>query len=126
MSVRRALRAPNFSANRHTAFTGDGDTEGMVDLIDDGFGGRHDISDVFVCQHPAPQNDQSPEVTLFVVGWNGVAPGPLSWRFPSMHTALEAVRTMKNAIEWCIVAGSDWASLDAARAGDAVLIEQTG
>jgi hypothetical protein len=31
---------------------------------------------------------------------------------------------MRNAVEWCIVAGSEWATVDAARAKGAVLIEQ--
>jgi len=63
-------------------------------------------------------------VTLFVYGWESVEPGPLSWAFPSLRAALDAVKTMRNAVEWCIVAGSEWVSVDAARAKGAVLIEQ--
>lgn len=88
-------------------------------------------SDVFVCRRTSP--DLGPQalaaaaegVTLFVYGWHNVEPGPLSWVFPSLHAALSAVRTMKNAVQWCIVSGAEWASMDAARAKGAVLIEQT-
>ncbi len=91
-------------------------------------------SDVFVCRRSSP--DYSAEaaaagvaaaaegVTLFVYGWESVEPGPLSWAFPSLRAALDAVKTMRNAVEWCIVAGSEWATIDAARAKGAVLIEQ--
>lgn len=90
-------------------------------------------SDVFVCRRSSP--DYSAEaaaaaaaaaegVTLFVYGWESVEPGPLSWAFPSLRAALDAVKTMRNAVEWCIVAGSEWVSIDAARAKGAVLIEQ--
>ena len=89
-------------------------------------------SDVFVCRRSSP--DLAPNlpphlageaaVTLFVYGWENVEPGPLSWAFPSLRTALDAVKTMRNAIEWCIVAGHEWSSIDAARESGAVLIEQ--
>ena len=108
-------------------------------------------SDVFVCRHDAhasPNDRDDGEdgahasllatasataraatdaelgVTLFVYGWESVEPGPLSWAFPSLRAALDAVKTMRNAVEWCIVAGSEWVSVDAARAKGAVLIEQ--
>ncbi len=93
-------------------------------------------SDVFVCRRSSPDHrDYSEEaaaaakaaaegVTLFVYGWESVEPGPLSWAFPSLRAALDAVKTMRNAVEWCIVAGSEWVSVDAARAKGAVLIEQ--
>lgn len=98
-------------------------------------------SDVFVCRRSAPEltplpvlpgaaGDGAPEqaktVTLYVFGWHHVEPGPLSWSFPSLRAALDAVRTMRNAAQWCIVSGESWASLDAARVGGAVLIEQLG
>lgn len=91
-------------------------------------------SDVFVCRRSSP--DYSAEaaaagvaaaaegVTLFVYGWESVEPGPLSWAFPSLRAALDAVKTMRNAVEWCIVAGSECKTVDAARANGAVLIEQ--
>ena len=91
-------------------------------------------SDVFVCRRSSP--DYSAEaaaagvaaaaegVTLFVYGWESVEPGPLSWAFPSLRAALDAVKTMRNAVEWCIVAGSECTTVDAARAKGAVLIEQ--
>jgi len=66
----------------------------------------------------------SSEVTLFVFGWHSVEPGSLSWVFPSLRAALDAVQRMKNAIAWCIVQGSEWDDLDIARDYGAVLIEQ--
>ena len=91
-------------------------------------------SDVFVCRRSSPDfadeaaaaaaQLEASAVTLFVYGWENVEPGPLSWAFPSLRTALDAVKTMRNAIEWCIVAGHEWSSIDAARESGAVLIEQ--
>lgn len=100
-------------------------------------GGQEDgDSDVFVVRRSsAPDlSAMSPEalaaaaaaaegVTLFVYGWDNVQPGPLSWAFPSLRAALLAVRTMRNAVEWCIVRGRE-PSIDAARAKGAILIEQ--
>jgi len=100
-------------------------------------GGQEDgDSDVFVVRRSsAPEFPaMSPEalaaaaaaaegVTLFVYGWDNVQPGPLSWAFPSLRAALLAVRTMRNAVEWCIVRGRE-PSIDAARAKGAILIEQ--
>lgn len=86
--------------------------------------GEEGHSDVFVCRRSSP--DLAPDgVTLFVYGWDNVQPGPLSWVFPTLGTALDAVRTMKNAIAWCIVAGREWTSADAARANGALLVEQS-
>ena len=45
------------------------------------------------------------EVTLFVYGWFGVQPGPLSWVFPSLSAATRAVDAMRNAVHWAIVRG---------------------
>jgi hypothetical protein len=99
-------------------------------------GGQEDgDSDVFVVRRSSPELPAlSPEalaaaaaaaegVTLFVYGWENVQPGPLSWAFPSLRAALLAVRTMRNAVEWCIVRGRE-PSIDAARAKGAILIEQ--
>lgn len=87
-----------------------------------------DESDVFVCNHaeptPLPIEDTDACVTLFVTGWHSVAPGPLSWPFPNMRAALDAVRKMKNAIEWAIAIGDEHTSVDEARAKGAILIEQ--
>ena len=91
-------------------------------------------SDVYVCRRSSPDLEEEAAaaaaaaavVTLFVYGWESVEPGPLSWAFPSLRAALEAVRTMRNAVEWCIVQGTEWASIDAARAKGAVLVEQNG
>jgi len=80
-----------------------------------------DDSDVFVCKRDP---DEDATVTLFVTGWNDVAPGPLSWAFPNMRAALDAVKKMRNAVEWSIVRGVDY-TLDEARENGSVLIEQT-
>ena len=107
-------------------------------VVESRTGVRHDSdgedgdSDVFVCRRSSPDFEaeaaaaqlEASAVTLFVYGWENVEPGPLSWAFPSLRTALDAVKTMRNAIEWCIVAGHEWSSIDAAREGGAVLIEQ--
>ena len=86
-------------------------------------------SDVFVCGTSEEADAESAaravrEVTLFVHGWHNVEPGLLSWTFPSLRAALDAVQRMKNAVGWCVVSGTGWSDLDAARAGGAVLVEQ--
>jgi hypothetical protein len=91
-------------------------------------------SDVFVCRRSSPEISAdemaaaaaaaAANVTLFVYGWDNVEPGPLSWVFPSLRAALEAVRTMRNAVEWSICSGADWTDINAARAKGAVLVEQ--
>jgi hypothetical protein len=81
-------------------------------------------SDVFLCETPRPVPSAIREVTLFVHGWENVEPGLLSWTFPSLRAALDAVRRMKNAIGWCVVSGTGWSDLDAARASGAILVEQ--
>lgn len=101
-------------------------------------------SDVFVCCPPAADSSAlsslaslaadeltaatvaaAARVTLFVYGWHNVEPGPLSWVFPSLRAALEAVRTMRNAIEWSICSGAEWTDIEAARARGAILVEQS-
>jgi len=86
-------------------------------------------SDVFACNHIDGSDEEVRaeivrEVTLFVHRWHNVEPGLLSWTFPSLRAALDAVKRMKNAIGWCIVSGSSWRDLDAARAKGAILVEQ--
>lgn len=89
-------------------------------------------SDVFVCSKPEsmlPEDIEAAaraarEVTLFVHGWHNVEPGLLSWTFPSLRAALDSVQRMKNAIGWCVVSGTGWTDLEAARAGGAILVEQ--
>lgn len=97
-------------------------SEPRTEWVDD-----HD-SDVFVCKRdeatPAPQPAVDPAVTLFVTGWHNVEPGELSWAFPSMRAALDAVRKMRNAIEWSIALGNGYASIDEARASGMIVIEQ--
>lgn len=44
-------------------------------------------------------------VTLIVYGWQGNEPGTLSWVFPSLGAAVRAVRALRNAVRWLIVAG---------------------
>jgi hypothetical protein len=111
------------------------------DVVESQTGTRHDPdgeesnSDVFVCRRSSPDfaaeaaaaaaQVEASTVTLFVYGWENVEPGPLSWAFPSLRTALDAVKTMRNAVEWCIVSGHEWSSIDAARESGAVLIEQS-
>lgn len=91
--------------------------------------GEHpkDYSDVFVCPRDdeADIDEAATSVTLFVYGWDNVEPGPLSWAFPSLRAALDAVRTMRNAIAWSIAAGRDHLTVEDARANGAVLIEQS-
>lgn len=95
-------------------------------------------SDVFVCRRSSPppaQDAQADElaqaaaaaaanVTLFVYGWDSVEPGPLSWVFPSLRSALDAVRTMRNAVEWSIVSGREHTTIESARESGDVLVEQ--
>ena len=107
----------------------------VVALEGTGGGLEEGDSDVFVVRRSSPEITAiTPEalaaaaaaaegVTLFVYGWDNVQPGPLSWAFPSLRAALLAVRTMRNAVEWCIVRGRE-PSIDAARAKGAILIEQ--
>lgn len=45
------------------------------------------------------------EVTLIVYGWENVQPGTLSWVFPSLRSALAAVRAMRNAVRWAVLHG---------------------
>lgn len=103
--------------------------------IDESPADREDASDVFVCKRESvnERNERldvdavlaiDPSVTLIVTGWHQVEPGPLAWAFPSMRSALDAVRKMKNAVEWSIVLGRDYESVDDARARGVVLIEQ--
>jgi hypothetical protein len=82
-----------------------------------------DDSDVFVCTNKSA-SVTSREVTLFVHRWHNVEPGLLSWTFPSLRSALDAVQRMKNAIGWCVVSGTNWHDLDSARSSGAVLVEQ--
>lgn len=64
------------------------------------------------------------QVTLVVYGWNNVEPGTLSWVFPRLAAAMAAVRAMKNAVRWAILAGPrDSVDVDEARAHGLVLAE---
>jgi hypothetical protein len=121
MSIFRRRRDTKSSATRRTEFSIVGDS---VEVKSEGSGSRDD-SDVFVCKREKKKVDATVQsVTLFVFGWHVVEPGTLSWAFPSLRAALGAVRTMKNAAQWCIVSGAEWSSMEAARAEGAVLIEQ--
>lgn len=81
---------------------------------------------MFVCKRSEASTPEpvTREVTLFVHRWHNVEPGLLSWTFPSLRAALDAVQRMKNAVGWCIVSGTGWSDLDAARRAGAVLVEQ--
>ncbi len=83
-----------------------------------------DDSDVFVCAKDDSSKPSLREVTLFVHQWHNVEPGLLSWTFPSLRAALDAVQRMKNAIGWCVVSGTGFPDLESARADGAVLVEQ--
>ena len=49
--------------------------------------------------------EQVMQVTLIVYGWHENAPGTLAWVFPSYAAAVKAVRALRNAVRWLIVAG---------------------
>jgi len=66
-------------------------------------------------------------VTLVVYGWHSVDPGPLSWVFPSFDAAISAVRAMRNAVKWAILAGERETSIvdvDEERRSGQVLLEK--
>jgi hypothetical protein len=84
---------------------------------------RLEDSDVFLKPGSVPPTTSN-EVTLFVHGWHNVEPGTLSWVFPSLRAALDAVQRMKNAVAWSIVQGNNWDDLGLARDHGAILIEQ--
>lgn len=66
------------------------------------------------------------QVTLVVYGWNNAEPGTLAWVFPSLAAAMVAVRAMRNAVRWAILAGhreSEDVDVDGARANGLVLAE---
>jgi hypothetical protein len=47
----------------------------------------------------------SDPVTLVIYGWHESQPGTLAWVFPSVRSALNAVRAMRNAVRWLILKG---------------------
>jgi hypothetical protein len=68
-------------------------------------------------------------VTLIVYGWDENQPGTLAWVFPSLVSAMRAVRALKNAARWLIVAGGRFAKrdrvdVDEVRKKSLVLIEK--
>ena len=66
------------------------------------------------------------EVTLIVYGWENVQPGTLSWTFPSLRSALDAVRAMRNAVRWAVLLGEQGPAEDdveTAREQGRVLVE---
>lgn len=69
------------------------------------------------------------QVTLVVYGWQSVQPGTIHWVFPSLAAALTAVRAMRNAVRWAIVAGSreeQTVDVEDERQRGTVLAEQAG
>jgi len=81
-------------------------------------------------REPAPAIDTRAieEVTLIVYGWENVQPGTLSWVFPSLRSALAAVRAMRNAVRWAVLHGSlrdgdEAHDVDTARESGRVLVE---
>ena len=106
-------------------------SDGLEPVLDERADDLGDVSDVYVCSRDATPDvegvegvESDPSVTLFVTGWHNVEPGPLSWPFPSMRAALDAVRKMKNAIEWSIALGTDYTTIEEARASGLIVIEQ--
>lgn len=67
--------------------------------------------------------DSVEEVTLIVYGWENVQPGTLSWTFPSLRSALDAVRAMRNAVRWAVLLGEQSDDVDTAREQGRVLVE---
>jgi hypothetical protein len=64
------------------------------------------------------------EVTLIVYGWENVQPGTLSWVFPSLRSALAAVRAMRNAVRWAVLDGVEAdEDVESARESGRVLVE---
>ncbi len=124
-----AFCGPVASVSEATPVTDTGRARMTIEGVVEGrAGGALDgNSDVFVVRRSSPEltprSAIEDGVTLFVHGWENVAPGPLSWAFPDVHAALLAVRTMRNAIAWCIASGRE-PSVDAARAKGAILYEQ--
>jgi hypothetical protein len=65
------------------------------------------------------------KVTLVVYGWRENEPGTLAWVFPSLGSAVRAVRAMKNAIQWLIVSGEqDDVDVVSLRRNGMVLLER--
>jgi hypothetical protein len=67
-------------------------------------------------------------VTLVIYGWEGNEPGTLSWVFPSVESALRAVRALRNAVRWLVVAGARATTamrdVDEIRRRERVLVER--
>ena len=61
---------------------------------------------------PLNEAEQITQVTLIVYGWRENAPGTLAWVFPSYAAAVKAVRALRNAARWLIVAGRGAAEHD--------------
>jgi hypothetical protein len=56
-------------------------------------------------QHDTNMKPLLKQVTLIVYDWEGNEPGTLSWVFPSLRAAMRAVKALRNAVKWLIVAG---------------------
>jgi hypothetical protein len=71
-------------------------------------------------------------VTLVIYGWHDSEPGTLAWVFPSVRSALRAVRAMRNAVRWLIVrgrrafdpAGPDTVDIDGLRRAGLIIAER--
>lgn len=67
-------------------------------------------------------------VTLVVYAWDNVEPGTLAWVFGEVESAVQAARTMRNAVRWCVVEGERTAAsfnLDRERKGGTLLVDQS-
>jgi hypothetical protein len=66
-------------------------------------------------------------VTLVIYGWRESQPGTLAWVFPSLRSALNAVRAMRNALRWMILKGKQAfegdVDIDALRQSGRILME---
>jgi hypothetical protein len=66
-------------------------------------------------------------VTLVIYGWSESQPGTLAWVFPSLRSALRAVRAMRNALQWVILKGRQVfegeVDIDALRQSGRILLE---
>ena len=73
-------------------------------------------------------------ITLAALALVAVAVAPVSAAKPTAEAKAKAEHArivdywtpqrMKNAIGWCVVSGTGWTDLDAARANGAILVEQ--
>ncbi len=73
-------------------------------------------------------NHSRKPVTLVVYEWIDNQPGTLAWVFPTFGAAVRAVRALRNAVGWLIVAGvkreRSAIDVDDVRKSGAILLER--